>query len=89
MKFINKKTITILCYIIAAYFIVLAHNDHSGMCGPPLAFIVYPIVFLTSFIFLVFYFIRILASLKNKSLWLSFTIHLIGLGGLLIYINYF
>jgi len=89
MKFVNRNTITLVCYIIAAYFVVLAHHDHSGMCGPSLAFIVYPIVFLTSFIFGVFYLVRVLASLKSKSLWIIFAIHFIGLSSLLIYVNFF
>ncbi|MDB5115355.1 MAG: hypothetical protein JWQ79_847 [Mucilaginibacter sp.] len=75
-----------MSYVVASFLIILAHGDKSGMCGPGLGLIIYPVVFIWSFMLICKYFGKVI---KDKSFWGLFIIHFVGFTILLIYVNCF
>jgi hypothetical protein len=57
------------------------------MAGPGLDIIVYPLVFIWSFILLLKYLYKAINT--DKSFWTLFFIHFIGLTSLLIFVSFF
>ena len=80
--FTKKILFTLLYYFIAFGLTVAARNiDPTNLAGPGLDMLVYPIVLICC----IFLFVRSFRGETNaKLLWITSSIHLLGLSGLII-----
>jgi len=78
---ISKGPYIILFYAISFPSVIIAHQvAPASLAGPGLDWYVYPIAIICSYIFL---YRNFLQAKQDKSFWMPFLMHLIGLAGLI------